>query len=189
MGVGYAPAKSVLVCGSCGLVMHMPRLVYKLASEPGPRPRLSAKSVCMDGNATSAVLDRVRGRGMAGGVNGNATPAGLGRARDRGVAGGFDAAEGACTFAQNQTCMFVQNSACIFAQNQGYLPKVCLCGNPILAVLGRAGDRGMAGGVNGNVTPAGLVGLWIEAWPAALTQQKRQSSVLSWRQAGMLAQN
>ena len=43
VGGGSASAKSVIVCGSCGLVMH--RLVYKSASEQGPRPRLSAKRV------------------------------------------------------------------------------------------------------------------------------------------------
>ena len=78
MGGGYASAKSMIVCGSCALVMR--RLVYKVASEPGPRPRLSAKRVCTDGNATPAVLGSARDGGMAGGLSGNVTPAGLGRA-------------------------------------------------------------------------------------------------------------
>ena len=71
VGEGYAPAKSVLVCGSCGFVMH--RHVYKLVSEPSPRPTLSAKKMCVDGNATPAVLGSSRDRGMAGGLSGNAT--------------------------------------------------------------------------------------------------------------------
>ena len=86
----YSSATTVLLFGSCGLVRH--RLVYRLTFERGPRPRLSAKGVCMNGNAIIAVLGRAKG--LAGGLHGNTTPAGLRRARDRGVAGGFDATEG-----------------------------------------------------------------------------------------------
>ena len=137
VGGGYASAKPVFVCGSCGLVMHW--LVYKLASEPGPRPRLSAKGVCMDGNATPAVLGSARGRGMAGGLSGNARPTGLGRARNRGVACGVN---GDATPAGLHT-----------ARNRG---GGGVDGNATAAGLGATRNRGVAGGVNVNATPAGL---------------------------------
>ena len=137
MGGGYASAKSVLVCGSCGLVTN--RLVYKLASEPGPRPRLSAKRVCMYGNATPAVLGSAGNRGMAGGLSGNATREGLGRARNKGVAGGVN---GDATPAGLGT-----------ARSRGVGG---VNGNATPAGLGTARKRGVAGGMNVSSTPAGL---------------------------------
>ena len=158
VGGGYASAKSVLVCGSCGLMMH--RLVYKLASEPGPRPRLSAKRVSMYGNATSAVLGSARDRGMAGGLSGNATPAGLGRARNRGVAGGVngDATPAGLGKARNRGGGGVNGNATPVelgtARNRGVAGGVNLNATP--ARLGKARNRGVARGVSGNATQAGL---------------------------------
>ena len=155
-GGGYASANSVLACGLCGLIMH--RLVYKLASEPGSRPRLSAKRVCMYGNATPAVLSSAKDRGMAGGLSGKATPAGLGRARNRAVDGGVngDATPAGLGTARNRDGggVNVNSTPAGLGTSRGVAGVMNVNATP--AGPGMARNRGMAGGVSGNDTQAGL---------------------------------